>query len=103
MELCLPELQVRGCGYSPIVGVVLTGVDLECSGICTRGDSSQSKSSRVSAKVSRPRKVFVLINNANPILDKDSPLYREVREAGWEVTEDGWEFSLRRAKSALAF
>ena len=58
--------------------------------------------SRVSAKVSRPRKVFVLINNANPILDKDSPLYREVREAGWEVTEDGWEFSLRRAKSALA-
>ena len=46
------------------------------------------------AGLSRPRKVFVHINNTNPILDKDSPQYREVREAGWEVAEDGWEFRL---------
>jgi pyrroloquinoline quinone biosynthesis protein B len=47
------------------------------------------------AKLRRPRKVFVHINNTNPILDKGSPQYREVREAGWEVAEDGWEFRLR--------
>ena len=53
-------------------------------------------------KLSRPRKVFVHINNTNPILDKDSPQYQEVREAGWEVAEDGWEFRLRQAKLPLA-
>jgi len=47
------------------------------------------------AKLRRPRKVFVHINNTNPILDKDSPQYQEVREAGWEIAEDGWEFRLR--------
>jgi pyrroloquinoline quinone biosynthesis protein B len=54
------------------------------------------------AKLSRPHKVFVHINNTNPILDKDSPQYREVREAGWDVAEDGWEFRLRQAKPTLA-
>jgi pyrroloquinoline quinone biosynthesis protein B len=47
------------------------------------------------AKLRRPHKVFVHINNTNPILDRDSPQYRQVREAGWEVAEDGWEFQLR--------
>lgn len=42
----------------------------------------------------RPRKVFVHINNTNPILDKSSPPHQQVREAGWEVAEDGWEFKL---------
>jgi pyrroloquinoline quinone biosynthesis protein B len=54
------------------------------------------------AELSRPHKVFVHINNTNPILDKDSPQYREVREAGWDVAEDGWEFTLRQTKP-LAF
>jgi pyrroloquinoline quinone biosynthesis protein B len=56
------------------------------------------------AKLSRPHKVFVHINNTNPILDRDSPQYRQVREAGWEVAEDGWEFQLRQPKQPpLAF
>src|SRR5882724_5702940 len=38
----------------------------------------------------RPRKIFVHINNTNPMLDESSPQYREVRAAGWEVAEDGW-------------
>ena len=54
------------------------------------------------AELSRPHKVFVHINNTNPILDKDSPQYREVREAGWDVAEDGWDFTLRQTKP-LAF
>ena len=52
--------------------------------------------------ISRPDKVFVHINNTNLILDKDSPQYREVREARWDVAEDGWEFTLRQTKP-LAF
>jgi pyrroloquinoline quinone biosynthesis protein B len=48
------------------------------------------------AKLRRPHKIFVHINNTNPVLDRDSPQYRQVREAGWEVAEDGWEFKLRQ-------
>ena len=41
-----------------------------------------------------PRKVFVHVNNTNPMLDESSPEYSEVRAAGWEVAEDGWHFDL---------
>jgi pyrroloquinoline quinone biosynthesis protein B len=41
-----------------------------------------------------PRKIFVHVNNTNPMLDESSPEFREVREAGWEVAEDGWQFTL---------
>jgi pyrroloquinoline quinone biosynthesis protein B len=40
------------------------------------------------------RKIYVHINNTNPMLDESSPEYREVCEAGWEIAEDGWEFEL---------
>jgi pyrroloquinoline quinone biosynthesis protein B len=46
------------------------------------------------SQLQRPRKIFVHINNTNPILDQNSPEYQEVRNAGWEVAEDGWEFKL---------
>jgi pyrroloquinoline quinone biosynthesis protein B len=42
----------------------------------------------------RPRKIFIHVNNTNPILDEDSDEYHQVREAGWEVAQDGWEFDL---------
>ena len=42
----------------------------------------------------RPRKIFIHVNNTNPILDEDSAEYRQVREAGWEVAQDGLEFAL---------
>jgi pyrroloquinoline quinone biosynthesis protein B len=42
----------------------------------------------------RGRKIYVHINNTNPILDESGAEYRQVREAGWEVGEDGWEFKL---------
>ncbi|PYX82847.1 MAG: pyrroloquinoline quinone biosynthesis protein PqqB [Acidobacteria bacterium] len=54
------------------------------------------------AKLGRPRKIFVHINNTNPVLDKDSVQYRQVSEAGWEVAEDGWEFRLQYPKPARA-
>ena len=46
------------------------------------------------AALRRPRKVFVHINNTNPILDEDSDAYRAVREAGWEVACDGMTITL---------
>ena len=46
------------------------------------------------AGLRRPRKVFVHVNNTNPILDESSAEYRELRAAGWEVAEDRWRFNL---------
>ena len=46
------------------------------------------------AELRRPRKIFLHINNTNPILDEASVEYRQVRSAGWEVAEDGWQFDL---------
>jgi pyrroloquinoline quinone biosynthesis protein B len=46
------------------------------------------------AGVRRPRKIFLHINNTNPMLDEASPEHRQVRSAGWEIAEDGWQFDL---------
>jgi pyrroloquinoline quinone biosynthesis protein B len=42
----------------------------------------------------RPRKIYIHVNNTNPILDEDSPEYQHVRQAGWEIAQDGAEFEL---------
>jgi pyrroloquinoline quinone biosynthesis protein B len=49
---------------------------------------------RLLAGLRRPRKVFVHVNNTNPMLDESGSEYREVRAAGWEIAEDGWSFDL---------
>ena len=46
------------------------------------------------AEVRGPRKIFVHINNTNPMLDESGAQYRQVRDAGWEIAEDGWRFEL---------
>jgi pyrroloquinoline quinone biosynthesis protein B len=46
------------------------------------------------AELRRPRKIYVHINNTNPILNEAGPEYSQVREAGWEIAEDGWQFDL---------
>jgi len=46
------------------------------------------------ANLKRPRKIFIHVNNTNPVLDEDSAEYRQVRESGWEVARDGLEFRL---------
>jgi len=46
------------------------------------------------AGVLRPRKIFIHINNTNPMLNQDGPEYRQVRESGWEIGEDGCQFDL---------
>ena len=46
------------------------------------------------AALRRPRKIFVHVNNTNPMLDESGPEYRELRAAGWELAEDGWQLNL---------
>ncbi|MHB8273127.1 pyrroloquinoline quinone biosynthesis protein PqqB [Bradyrhizobium sp.] len=46
------------------------------------------------AQLRRPRKIYLHINNTNPMLNGAGPEYRQVREAGWEIAEDGWQFDL---------
>jgi pyrroloquinoline quinone biosynthesis protein B len=40
------------------------------------------------------RKIFVHINNTNPIMVDGSPERRRVESAGWEVAFDGMEIAL---------
>ncbi len=40
------------------------------------------------------RKMFVHLNNTNPILNETSPEHQAVRQAGWEVAEDNWQLEL---------
>jgi len=46
------------------------------------------------SRLKRPRKIYIHVNNTNPILDENSPEYQQVREAGWEIAQDGAEFEL---------
>jgi pyrroloquinoline quinone biosynthesis protein B len=41
-----------------------------------------------------PRKMLVHINNTNPLLNETGPEYRQVRERGWEIAEDGCHLDL---------
>lgn len=56
--------------------------------------SSADGSLRRLAGLTRPRKIYLHINNTNPMLNEAGDEYRDVREAGWEMAEDGWQFDL---------
>jgi pyrroloquinoline quinone biosynthesis protein B len=46
------------------------------------------------AGISIPRKLFIHINNTNPVLIEGSEERQAIIEAGWDVAEDGQEFTL---------
>ena len=46
------------------------------------------------AKLSRPRKILIHINNTNPILDEKSEAHRHALSSGWEIAHDGLEIRL---------
>jgi pyrroloquinoline quinone biosynthesis protein B len=56
--------------------------------------SSADGSLRRLAGVRHPRKIYLHINNTNPMLNEGGPECRQVREAGWEIAEDRWQFDL---------
>jgi pyrroloquinoline quinone biosynthesis protein B len=56
--------------------------------------SGADGSLRALAGLKRPRKIFIHVNNTNPMLDEAGPEHRAVGEAGWEIAEDGWNLEL---------
>jgi pyrroloquinoline quinone biosynthesis protein B len=40
------------------------------------------------------RRIFVHINNTNPVLDESAPEHARIRQAGWEIAHDGMELNL---------
>jgi len=46
------------------------------------------------SKLTRSRKIYIHVNNTNPILDEDSRERQQVAAAGWEIAEDGWNLEL---------
>jgi len=46
------------------------------------------------ARLRCPRKIYLHVNNTNPMLNEAGPERRQVRDAGWEIAEDGWQFDL---------
>jgi len=46
------------------------------------------------AHLDRPRKIFMHINNTNPVLDEESAEHREMRDAGWQLAFDGMELEI---------
>ena len=71
-----------------------------------RGAGTRTASAMGHLPISRPggslerlrdlsiRKIYTHINNTNPILDETSSERREVEAAGWEVAEDGMDFTV---------
>ncbi len=75
-------MEIRGAGHADRVGD---------GSRAHLGD--QLAASRGSA-IFRIRKIYTHINNTNPILDENSAERREVEKAGWEVAEDGMDFTV---------
>jgi pyrroloquinoline quinone biosynthesis protein B len=46
------------------------------------------------AQLKRPRRIYIHINNTNPVLNEAGAEHRQMRDAGWELAEDGWQFDL---------
>ncbi|QGM45970.1 pyrroloquinoline quinone biosynthesis protein PqqB [Methylocystis heyeri] len=56
--------------------------------------SGEDGSIKAFSKLNVARKIYVHINNSNPVLDADSKERGEANAAGWEIGEDGMEVAL---------
>lgn len=45
------------------------------------------------ADITTPQKVFIHINNTNPVLDSRSAEYKSLSDAGWHIGQDGWQLN----------
>jgi pyrroloquinoline quinone biosynthesis protein B len=45
------------------------------------------------AGISARQRIFVHINNTNPVLDTRGPEYKYVSDAGWQIGQDGWQLN----------
>jgi len=58
------------------------------------GHIPAEESLRLLKSIEVGRRMFIHLNNTNPILNESSPEHRAVRQAGWEVAEDNWQLEL---------
>jgi pyrroloquinoline quinone biosynthesis protein B len=94
--------QVRGCDVLLVDGTFWTDDEL----VHTRGSGKTARQmghiplSGPNGSLARlavlegTRKIFVHVNNTNPMLDEDGAELRAVRDAGFEVARDGLEIAL---------
>lgn len=83
-------------------GTVFTDDEMERAGVGTKSGrrmghmpiEGEGSSLQALASARVARRVFVHINNTNPILDETSPERRIVEAAGWDVAFDGMEMVL---------
>ncbi len=92
----------RGSGALLFDGTVFHDDEMAAAGVGTKTGRrmghlpicGEDGSLRALAGAEVGRRVFVHINNTNPILDERSTERRIVEEAGWEVAFDGMEMTL---------
>ncbi|AUH65072.1 pyrroloquinoline quinone biosynthesis protein PqqB [Paracoccus zhejiangensis] len=58
------------------------------------GHLSASDSIRALAQVPTGQRIFVHLNNSNPLTDPASPQSAEARDSGWQIGRDGMEITL---------
>jgi len=58
------------------------------------GHISVEESLRLLKNINVRRRIYIHINNTNPILNEAGPEHRAVRDAGWEIAEDNWYLEL---------
>ncbi|MEP9373957.1 pyrroloquinoline quinone biosynthesis protein PqqB [Mesorhizobium sp. KR1-2] len=99
-----PELCLRLAGASCLLfdGTVYTDDEMVVAGVGPKTGSRMGHlamsgdegSIRRLAEVPIGRRIFVHINNTNPVLDESSVEHQAVRAAGWEIGHDGMEIEL---------
>jgi pyrroloquinoline quinone biosynthesis protein B len=99
-----PKLCLRLSGASCLLfdGTVYTDDEMVVAGVGPKTGSRMGHlaisgdegSIRRLAEVPIGRRIFVHINNTNPVLDESSVEHEAVRAAGWEIGHDGMEIEL---------
>ena len=75
------EMELRGAGRKTASAMGHVPISGSCGSLARLSDLSI-------------RKIYTHINNTNPVLDESSAERREVERAGWEVAEDGMDFTV---------
>ncbi|MCD2181552.1 pyrroloquinoline quinone biosynthesis protein PqqB [Rhizobium sp. GN54] len=83
-------------------GTVYTDDEMQTAGVGTKTGlrmghlhiAGSDGSMALLADVAPQRRIYVHINNTNPILDENSPEATAVRAGGWEIGHDGMEIGL---------
>ncbi|MDX1717047.1 MAG: pyrroloquinoline quinone biosynthesis protein PqqB [Anderseniella sp.] len=94
--------RVSGCGCLLFDGTVFTDTEMPDAGIGTKTGqrmghiamSGDDGSIAAFAATDIGRRVFVHINNTNPVLDPASSQRQIAHDAGWEIGHDGQEIDL---------